>query len=167
MRQNLTLDQSSRTIVSRMEHVHLAVADLARSIEWYEEVFGFEVRWTDGRTAHIGTDRFYVAVTAHRGLPPSEGDRTGTARIAHFAFTTPNLETFGERLPPALNRRTMPAVTRAMPSTSTTLTATTSRSSGTWTAMSTPERRRLGQTSARTSARDVSPQRGVVKPSQP
>ena len=98
MRQNLTLDQSSRTIVSRMEHVHLAVADLARSIEWYEEVFGFEVRWTDGRTAHIGTDRFYVAVTAHRGLPPSEGDRTGTARIAHFAFTTPNLEAFGERL---------------------------------------------------------------------
>lgn len=98
MRQNLTLDQSSRTIVSRMEHVHLAVADLDRSIEWYEEVFGFEVRWTDGRTAHIGTDRFYVAVTAHRGLPPSEGDRTGTARIAHFAFTTPNLEAFGERL---------------------------------------------------------------------
>ena len=98
MGQNLTLDRSSRTVVSRMEHVHLAVADLGRSIEWYSKVFGFEVRWTDGRTAHIGTDRFYVAVTAHRDLPPSEGDRTGTARIVHFAFATPDLKALGERL---------------------------------------------------------------------
>jgi len=98
MGQNLTLDQSSRTIVSRMEHVHLAVADLERSIDWYERAFGFSVRWTNGVTAHIGTDRFYVAMTAHLGLPPSQGDDTGTARIAHFAFTTPDLDAFSDRL---------------------------------------------------------------------
>ena len=98
MTQNFTLDRSSRTVVSRMEHVHLAVADLDRSIDWYQQVFGFTVRWTDDRTAHVGTDRFYVAMTAHDGLPPSQGDRTGTARIAHFAFTTPDLDAFTDRL---------------------------------------------------------------------
>ena len=98
MDQLLTLDRSSRTLVSRMEHVHLAVADLDRSVDWYERAFGFSVRWTDGRTAHVGTDRFYVALTGHRGLPPSQGDQTGTARIAHFAFTTPDLGAFAERL---------------------------------------------------------------------
>lgn len=98
MGQNLTLDRTSRAVVSRMEHVHLAVADLDRSIDWYERAFGFDVRWTDGRTAHVGTDRFYVAMTAHRDLPPSQGDATGTARIAHFAFTTSDLEAFATRL---------------------------------------------------------------------
>jgi glyoxylase I family protein len=98
MGENLTLDRSSRTVVSRMEHVHLTVADLDRSIDWYERAFGFTVRWTDGSTAHVGTDRFYVAMTAHEGLPPSLGNATGTARIAHFAFTTPDLDAFIDRL---------------------------------------------------------------------
>lgn len=98
MGQNLTLDRTSRTVVSRMEHVHLAVADLERSIDWYEKAFGFVVRWTDGRSAHVGTDRFYVAMTAHLDLPPSQGDAIGTARIAHFAFTTPDLDAFAARL---------------------------------------------------------------------
>ena len=97
MGQLLTLDRSSRTVVTRMEHVHLAVADLERSIDWYQRVFGFSVRWTDDRTAHVGTDRFYVAMTAHPGLPPSD-DRTGTARIAHFAFTARDLGEFSARL---------------------------------------------------------------------
>lgn len=98
MGDDLALDRSSRTVVSRMEHVHLAVADLDRNVEWYEKAFGLTVRWTDERTAHVGTDRFYVAMTAHRDLPPSQGDATGTARIAHFAFTTPDLDAFAERL---------------------------------------------------------------------
>ena len=98
MGQNLTLDRSSRTVVSRMEHVHLTVADLERSSDWYETALGLAVRWTDGRTAHVGTDRFYVAMTAHRDLPPSKGDDTGTARIAHFAFTAPDLDAFADRL---------------------------------------------------------------------
>ena len=98
MENNLTLDRTSRAVVSRMEHVHLAIADLDRSIDWYEKAFGFVVRWTDGKTAHVGTDRFYVAMTEHRDLPPSPGDATGTARIAHFAFTTSDLDTFADRL---------------------------------------------------------------------
>ncbi len=98
MGHNLTLDRSSRSVVTRMEHVHLAVADLDRSIDWYETVFGFSMRWTDGHTAHVGTDRFYVAMTAHAGLPPSPPNGAGTARIAHFAFTTPDLDAFAERL---------------------------------------------------------------------
>ena len=98
MGQNLTLDRTTRALVSRMEHVHLAVADLDRSIDWYQRAFSFEVRWTDGTTAHVGTDRFYVAMTAHRDLPPSQGDATGTARIAHFAFTTADLDAFADRL---------------------------------------------------------------------
>jgi catechol-2,3-dioxygenase len=80
-----------------MEHVHLSVADLERSIDWYEKVFGFVVRWTDGHTAHVGTDRFYVAMTEHTGLPPSPASAE-TARIAHFAFTSPDLEAFSKRI---------------------------------------------------------------------
>ena len=98
MAQLQTLDRSSRTVVSRMEHVHLSVADLERSIDWYERVFGMSVRWTDGKTAHVGTDRFYVAMTEHRDLPPSPANGSGTARIAHFAFTTPDLDAFSERV---------------------------------------------------------------------
>jgi catechol-2,3-dioxygenase len=92
-----TLDRSSRSVVSRMEHVHLTVADLDRSVEWYGRVFGFSVRWTDGTTAHIGTDRFYVAVTEHDGIAPAAADG-GRARIAHFAFTTSDLAAFAQRL---------------------------------------------------------------------
>ena len=73
MSQLLTLDRSSRMVVSRMEHVHVAVADLERSIDWYQRAFGFSVRWTDGTTAHVGTDRFYV-ITRSRRTPPMELD---------------------------------------------------------------------------------------------
>lgn len=97
MGQNATLDKTTRSVVARMEHVHLAVADLARSVAWYESVFGFRVRWSDGTTAHVGTDRFYVAVTEHPGISPAL-DSSSTARIAHFAFTTPDLEAFIDRL---------------------------------------------------------------------
>lgn len=92
-----TLDRASRSVVSRMEHVHLTVADLDRSIDWYGRVFGFSVRWTDGTTAHIGTDRFYVAVTEHDGIAPAAADG-GKARIAHFAFITADLVAFAQRL---------------------------------------------------------------------
>ncbi len=97
MGHNATLDRTSRSVVSRMEHVHLAVADLERSVTWYERVLGLRVRWSDGTTAHVGTDRFYVAVTEYPGLPPAP-DSSSTARIAHFAFTTPDLEAFKARL---------------------------------------------------------------------
>jgi catechol 2,3-dioxygenase len=91
------LDRTSRSVVSRMEHVHLTVADLERSVDWYCRVFDFSVRWTDGTTAHVGTDRFYVAVTEQDGIGPAAGTDT-RARIAHFAFTTADLGAFSERL---------------------------------------------------------------------
>jgi glyoxylase I family protein len=97
MAHTAALDRRSRSVVSRMEHVQLTVADLERSIEWYGRVFDFSVRWTDGRTAHVGTDRFYVAVTERDGIGPAARDAT-RARIAHFAFTTADLAAFSERL---------------------------------------------------------------------
>lgn len=46
--ENLKLDESTRAVVTRMEHVHVQVADAARSIDFYRKVFGFEVRWDSG-----------------------------------------------------------------------------------------------------------------------
>lgn len=98
MGRTLALDRRSRSVVSRMEHVHLAVADLDRSIDWYEKVFGFSVRWGNGTTAHVGTDRFYVAITEHDGIAPAGVGRADTAHIAHFAFTARDLDEFADRL---------------------------------------------------------------------
>lgn len=98
MKHAATLDRASRSVVSRMEHVHLTVADLDRSIDWYGRVFGFSLRWSNGVTAHIGTDRFYVAVTERDGIAPAAGEDAARARIAHFAFTTADLDAFAERL---------------------------------------------------------------------
>jgi glyoxylase I family protein len=98
MVRHLTLDRSSRPVVNRMDHVHLTVADLARSMEWYEQVFDFSVRWSNGKTAHVGTDRFYVALTQHDGIRPARGDDSCRARIARLGFTTTDPDAFSERL---------------------------------------------------------------------
>lgn len=83
--ENLTLGPATRSIVDRMEHVHLGVSDVDRSVDFYRRVFGFEVRYDGqgacGRTVHVGTDRFYVALTGH-GEPAVAG---GT--FYHFGFT--------------------------------------------------------------------------------
>ena len=83
-------------IVDRMEHVHLSVRDVDRSIAFYQRAFGFEVRHDGtgpyGRTVHVGTDRFYLALT--EGGDPD----AGTGNFSHVGFVTPDLAAFRLRL---------------------------------------------------------------------
>ncbi|MBI4565448.1 MAG: VOC family protein [Planctomycetes bacterium] len=93
--ENLALGPDSRAVAERMEHIHLSVADVDRSADFYRRAFGFAVRYDGvgpyGRTVHIGTDRFYVALT--------EGGTGGsTGFFAHVGFVTTDLATFRERL---------------------------------------------------------------------
>jgi catechol 2,3-dioxygenase-like lactoylglutathione lyase family enzyme len=98
--ENLNLGAKTRAVVDRMEHVHLSVADVSRSVDFYRRAFGFDVRWEesgpDGRCAHVGTDRFYVALSEDGALAAAGG--TEGASILHFAFTTEDLEAFRRRL---------------------------------------------------------------------
>ena len=93
---NLGLDETSRAVVDRMEHAHVCARDIDRTVAFYRRAFGFEVRHDGtgmyGRNVHVGTDRFYIAVS--EGGDPDRG----TGNLAHLGFVTPDLEAFRRRL---------------------------------------------------------------------
>lgn len=93
--ENLALTPATRAVATRMEHVHVGVASIDASADWYRRAFGFEVRYDDagprGRCAHVGTDSFYVAMS-EIGRKPRRGD------IYHFGFTVDDLDAFKARL---------------------------------------------------------------------
>ena len=97
---NLKLGDKTRAVADRMEHLHLGVADANRSIDFYRRAFGFEVRHDGvglyGRCAHVGTDRFYLALSENPGL--LRGGRSDAASFYHMGFTTPDLAGFRARL---------------------------------------------------------------------
>ena len=50
-----------------LEHANVTVKDLEQSIDFYRDLMGFEVRWrgtvsSGSPAAHVGTDRFYLAL---------------------------------------------------------------------------------------------------------
>ncbi len=79
--------------VTRMEHVNLCVADLDRSVAFYKVMFGWRVRYEDHtpgeRTAHVGTDRFYIALYEKPGET-----KGGSGGYNHVGFTTDDLAGF-------------------------------------------------------------------------
>lgn len=55
-----------------IEHVNLTVRDPDRSAQLMAELFGWQVRWQgpslhNGRTVHVGDDRFYLAFYTLQG----------------------------------------------------------------------------------------------------
>ena len=70
---------------TRMGHVHLTVADLDRSISFYQDVLGFSVHGREEKTAHLGAGR-------HELLRLTENPRArqvrGTTGLYHFAVLT-------------------------------------------------------------------------------
>ena len=67
-----------------IEHVNLTVSNLDRSVDFYQDLFGWTTRWrgntNDGRpAAHLGDDRCYVALfeAAADGRHASDYDRVG------------------------------------------------------------------------------------------
>ena len=84
------------SVVDRMEHVHVSARDVDKTVAFYRRAFGFEVRHDGtgpyGRTVHVGTDRFYLAIS--EGGDPDRG----TGNFSHVGFVTPDLAAFRARM---------------------------------------------------------------------
>lgn len=86
----------------RMEHVNLTVSDLDRSIAFYCEVLGFEIRWQGAsssgrRAAHVGNADTYLALfeAAQPGRAPPDYGAVGPN---HFGLVVDDLEAVRVRL---------------------------------------------------------------------
>ncbi len=85
-----------------IEHVNLSVSDLARSTEFYRQLFGFDLRWegttSDGRpAAHVGDDAHYVALFQAAQSEKADNDY-GRVGINHFGYVVDDLDAMKKRL---------------------------------------------------------------------
>jgi catechol 2,3-dioxygenase len=65
--------------------VHLGVAELARSVRYYEDTIGLAVRDRDGGNATLGTDRDLLVLHERAGARPADG----YSGLYHFALLVP------------------------------------------------------------------------------
>ena len=65
--------------------VHLGVAELARSLRYYEDTVGLALRDRDGQTATLGTDRDLLVLHERAGARPADG----YSGLYHFALLVP------------------------------------------------------------------------------
>ncbi len=86
----------------RFEHVNLSVSDIERSITFYCDLLGLQVRWK-GQTnngapaAHIGDELFYIAL--FQADRPGSGPRDySTVGMNHFGFVVDSLDEMKSRL---------------------------------------------------------------------
>ena len=71
----------------RMGAVHLTVADLARSLDWYEKAVGLRVRERDNGTVWLGAGgEDLLVLTEQPGALPADG----YAGLFHFALLVPS-----------------------------------------------------------------------------
>lgn len=81
-----------------LEHVNLTVRDLERSVAWYRELLGWDVRWEgkatgeEGlvRAAHVGDARCYLALFEAE-QPGAVGADYGHAGFNHFGLVVDDL----------------------------------------------------------------------------
>jgi catechol 2,3-dioxygenase-like lactoylglutathione lyase family enzyme len=99
-----------------LEHVNMSVANLDRSIDYYRELLGLEVRWrgttSDGLpAAHIGDERHYLALFEVGDVERKPADY-GRLGLNHFGFVVDDLDACRAKLddlgapveaPPAYN----------------------------------------------------------------
>jgi len=86
-----------------LEHVNLTVADLRRSISFYQNVLGLRIRWrgltSDGQpAAHVGDDRCYLAL--FQAVPPADPAETDYSKVGfnHLGFVVDDLDAVRTRL---------------------------------------------------------------------
>ena len=85
-----------------LEHVNFTVSDLQRSIDFYTQLFGFEVRWkgslSDGRAAaHVGDGQQYLALF-EAPEPGRESNDYLAVGVNHFGLVVESLDVMAERL---------------------------------------------------------------------
>ena len=81
---------------TRLGPVHLRVADLARSIGYYESVIGFQVMQRSDRRAALGAhDDDRVVLELHERLGARPASRRGRMGLFHFAILLPNRPALG------------------------------------------------------------------------
>ena len=81
---------------TRLGRVRLQVADLGRSLAFYERTLGFRVLHREGARAELaaaGDDGVLVELHEHPGAPPPP--RRGRLGLFHFAILLPNREALG------------------------------------------------------------------------
>lgn len=86
-----------------IEHVNITVSDLQQSIDFYSELFGFELRWRsspddpDQPGAHVGDESSYIAMfeAPATGKADADYERVG---LNHFGLVVSDLGRYRDRL---------------------------------------------------------------------
>lgn len=86
----------------QIEHVNITVTDLDRSVAFYSDLLGLQVRWKgeigDGlRGAHVGDDDQYLALFEAAAGGRAELDY-GRPGVNHVGFLVDDLETARRRV---------------------------------------------------------------------
>ena len=86
-----------------IEHVNITVSDLQKSIDFYSDLFGFQLRWRsppddiEQPAAHVGDERSYIAMfeAPRSGRADADYDRVG---LNHFGLVVEDLARYRTRL---------------------------------------------------------------------
>lgn len=86
-----------------LEHVNMTVADVDRSVSFYRDLLGLEVRWrgktsSGAEAAHVGDDRCYVALFEATEAAGSAGKDYGRVGLNHFGFVVEDLDALRRRV---------------------------------------------------------------------
>lgn len=86
----------------KLEHVNLTVADVDRSVAFYQHLLGWRVRWQGqglmGRAVHVGDDETYLALFEAPERARSDGASYGQVGFNHVGFVVDDLDEARRRL---------------------------------------------------------------------
>jgi len=85
-----------------LEHVNLTVSNVERSMTFYQQIFGFQVRWrgkfaSGAEGAHIGDDRQYIALMEAE-VPGRAEQRMDIVGLNHYGFVVDDIDSIKHRL---------------------------------------------------------------------
>lgn len=80
-----------------IEHVNITVRDPERSAALLAGLFGWHVRWSgpalnNGRTVHVGDERFYLALYTHAGAETPEATFRKGRPLNHIGIVVDDLD---------------------------------------------------------------------------
>ncbi len=85
-----------------LEHVNLTVSNLERSLAFYQQIFGYQVRWqgnfgSGAKGAHLGDDRQYISLM-EADSPGRAEQRMDIVGINHIGFVVDDIESVKARV---------------------------------------------------------------------